>query len=68
MVRMVEAPRISKTALKTIVWVCSNIFRFKNYSDDLVIKCLPIIRAGVFLDEESILSDAMWALTYMSDT
>lgn len=68
MVKMVEAPRISKTALKTIVWVCSNIFRYKNMPDDIVMKCLPIIRAGIFLDEECVVSDSLWSLSYMSDT
>jgi hypothetical protein len=48
---MIEQPRISRTAMRTIVWLTSNIFRFKNLPDETTYRCLPIVKAGVFLDE-----------------
>lgn len=65
---MVNGSKISRTAMRTIVWVTSNIHRHKNLHEDCVIKSLPVVKAGLFLEEESIISDSLWALTYMSDT
>lgn len=65
---MVNGSKISRTAMRTIVWVTSNIHRHKNIHEDYVIKSLQVVKAGLYLEEETIISDSLWALTYMSDT
>ncbi|CDW81557.1 karyopherin alpha [Stylonychia lemnae] len=60
--------KISKTLFKTLIWLTSNISRPKNLDESVVLKCLAIAEQGLFLDEEEILSDALWTISYLCDT
>lgn len=55
--------------LKNVVWTISNICRGKNPPPDFdkVKSCLPVLGRSLFHSEPEILSDACWALSYLSD-
>ena len=54
--------------MRTLCWVNSNIFRFKNLPDEIILKCIPIVNAGLFTDDVEIQSDCLWTMSYMADT
>lgn len=68
MLKLINGKKISRTLLQTLTWVASNIFRFKNLPDELVIQSIPIPMQGLFVDDVDILSNSLWTLSYMADT
>jgi hypothetical protein len=68
MKRLVANPKISKSLLKTMCWLNSNIQRYKHLKMGDVLSGLHIATAGLFTDDIEIQSDSLWAINYMADT
>ena len=80
MVAKVEQAKVNRAIIKTMVWLNSNLLRFKKLSNELVNKIyqsltkiqqaagFKIANAGLFIDEEDITSDCLWAISYIADT
>lgn len=51
------------------VWTLSNLCRGKSPPPDFlkVSKCLPVLAKFIYHDDNEVLSDACWALSYLSD-
>ncbi|CAO1363292.1 unnamed protein product [Diamesa serratosioi] len=54
---------------RNAVWTISNLCRGKNPPPDFqkVSRCLPVLAKFVFHDDDEVLSDSCWALSYLSD-
>lgn len=54
---------------RNAVWALSNLCRGKNPPPDFdkVAPCLPVLARLLFLSDGDVLSDACWALSYLSD-
>lgn len=68
MKRLVSTSKISKSLLKTICWLNSNIQRYRKLSQADVINGLNIANAGLYTEDNDIVSDCLWAINYMADT
>lgn len=54
---------------RNAVWTLSNFCRGKNPPPDFtkVSRCLPVLARFIYFDDDEVLSDACWALSYLSD-
>ena len=66
--RLLDKPKIPRYFLRTLCWVNSNIFRFRDYPKSFIGTGLKTARAGVFSEDEDIVSDCLWTLSYLLDT
>jgi hypothetical protein len=60
--------RISRSLLKTMCWVNTNISRYKNLSNEDIFVAVSVAKAGLFSEDPDIVQDALWALSYVVDT
>ena len=66
LLRLVEAQKISRYLLRTVCWVNSNLTRYKN--NDNVGIAITVARSGIFTEDPDIVSDCLWAFTYITET
>jgi hypothetical protein len=54
--------------LRILAWTLSNLCRGKPQPDfEVIAPCLPALTSMLFCDDEEILTDACWGLSYISD-
>jgi len=60
---------IEKTARKNIAWTISNLCRGKNPSPDFsyILPCVPILIGLLSYPDPQVISNACWALSYLTD-
>lgn len=66
MIDILKYKEVSKKILKTMSWLVSNIFRFNKLDFSILKKGIYIATAGFASNDPSILSDCLWALSYIS--
>jgi hypothetical protein len=54
--------------LRTVCWVNSNLGRYKNLNFEQVKIVVAIAKAGLFCEDDEIISDSLWSLAYVADT
>ncbi len=54
--------------MKSVCWLNSNLSRFKELSDEECHQVLLIAKMGLFTTDNSIVSDCLWAISYVADT
>lgn len=67
--RLVHSKNTSLSLLRNIVWLMSNLCRNKNPSPPLesVKQLLPVLSNLLLHEDQKLLTDACWALAYVSD-
>lgn len=69
MCELTSVQKISRTLLKTVIWVFSNIFRNnRNMKEEIILRCLKGVEQGLCIDDVDIASDTLWTLSYIADT
>ncbi|TNV74065.1 hypothetical protein FGO68_gene12213 [Halteria grandinella] len=61
---LIDTSRISRSLLRTICWVNSNIGRYRNLNSDQIRIVVAIAKAGLFCEDDSIASDSLWSIAY----
>lgn len=65
---LIDQARISRSLLKTMCWVNSNIGRYKNLTKEQVFIVVQVAKAGIFSEDSDIISDSLWSVAYVADT
>lgn len=68
MKKLIAGTKISKSLLRTVCWLNSNIQRYKKLPLDAIHSGLQVACAGLFTEDADIISDCLWAINYMADT
>lgn len=66
--KQIEAQKIGKTFLRTIVWVNSNLNRYKKLNAQQVEMSFSVAKAGLYTEDPEINSDCLWTISYLTDT
>lgn len=65
---LIQQQRIAKSLLRTLCWVNSNLGRYKNLNEKQVKIVVAIAKAGLFCEDDAIVSDSLWLIAYVADT
>ncbi|KCV69308.1 hypothetical protein H696_03740 [Fonticula alba] len=62
-------PPSSESLMRNATWTLSNFCRGRNPSPhwDSISQCLPVLAKIIYKEDSDILTDACWALSYLSD-
>jgi len=64
----VMTPQSRRSLLRNATWTISNLCRGKPAAPFEVVKhCVPVLAQMIHLDDAEVLTDACWALSYLSD-
>lgn len=65
---LISLPKLPRNLLRTICWVNSNLGRYKNLTDEEIMLVMSLGKAGLYSEDEDIMSDSLWAIAYVTDT
>lgn len=68
MEKLISKPKIGRSLLKVMVWLASNINRYKGLDKAKILKSYKIVDAAFYTEDDEIITDGLWALSYMTDT
>lgn len=60
-------PKLPKPLLGYICWFVGNFARRKEFPKHIALKVQFIIQAGLYTDDNMIVSDALWALAHLTE-
>lgn len=59
---------ISRTFLRTMCWLNANLNRYKDLTPEQISKSFTLAKEGLFTTDDLVISDCLWAITYMVET
>jgi len=63
-----QAKTISKSLVRNMCWLNANINRYKELKPDQIFKSFILAKEGLFISDDTVVSDCLWAISYMVET